>query len=1201
MTRAKTLWMNSFFCFLLFWISLPAWAEVSIQEADLQAISEEQLAELLQSVHEATQRITALVDDVNVTPAQEWLAAHGRQHLEERVQASSSRPSEQALWQGALDHLTAGHDRINAALERANQAFTARERLQRAEQWILEVMAAKGGAREPATTRSLSQIEEEIATLERRRTQFNLEIEQKRQTLTRIEDRLRSQQEMLERSRESSTDTDATLPIVLTQLDDLALSEAYDAWERARDAREEARVIGIVLENKAAVPRMEVLRLELRVLTVMNQWLGSNLLGLQGELESRADDNLRNMRQEIRLFRDSTPGLSDADKLKLDSLLTRIDTIAQVQGRVRSVRANQGRYEVLEQDLQQSLASVQERLEVGGLTEALGRLLLQEQRRLRNLQDLGRVSRELERELTQSRLRDIALRDDLRIAEADSRTRTDRASPQARLAALHLEVLETQLAIEEQLTEVLIGAELLMARLVALIDEVTQLLQRSLLWWPSHPPVGPEWILTTPAAVLSLLEPSGWRPIPLALHQISVESPALLALTLLITGILYLWARKTPGQLAHLAEKTRHRYTDRIGLTFQALAWSVLRALPIPVLFGVTAFRLSAIPDSAVMVETFAISLYGLGFYWFAAHLTLILTGRNGVGPVHFEWNPVLLRRLRRHMVWFLPTQLLLLLFLVVAFGHPSDLVTDVFARVGLLTAIVVTAFFALSLLAPLPASAENPASTSARSNTPAGKDTKSGAPAGKDSKSNAAASKDSKANPPASSDHHRRYTRIGVAIVALTLLGLTLAGYLLTVVTLLGLIFNSIMVIGAVWLGYSLGARALVLTETKLQLRQMREQRAKAAALEGSVNAGEGAPIDIPEPHLSIENINQQTRTLMRVSAGAGLVLGLLWVWADTLPALTWLDGITLWSRTIAVGEAEILSRVSLQDFLLAIFLGVIFTLAARNLPGLVEIVLSRSALMDAAGRYTVTTLLRYALAVVAVISVFSLLGLRWSELQWMVAALTLGLGFGLQEVVANFVSGVIMLFERPVRVGDTITIGEFSGTVTRIRTRATTIVDWDNREIMIPNKNFITERLINWTLSDTMTRIVIPVGVSYDADVDVVMETLNRVANEHPAVLGEPAPSVLFVKFGDSALNFELRIYVNQLKDRMSTLSELHRTIILEFRRLGVEIAYPQLDVHVRDIAPMARGAESIAPTQGVTGLSGRDGLPVGVPQQS
>jgi potassium-dependent mechanosensitive channel len=562
----------------------------------------------------------------------------------------------------------------------------------------------------------------------------------------------------------------------------------------------------------------------------------------------------------------------------------------------------------------------------------------------------------------------------------------------------------------------------------------------------------------------------------------------------------------------------------------QAIGWSLLRALPVPVLLAATAHRLRQLPEIGSGVEILSAVFFSLSVWWLAGHLLLLISSRNGIGTVHFAWNPVILKRLRRHLAWFLPSQLLVILSIALAFGHPSDDVRDVFGRMGLLAAVLLSGWFAWHMLAPLPDPVATP-----------------------------------------NADRKRRMARLALTAFALALALLTLAGYLLTVGEMLQRAINTGVVLAAVWLGYSLAARALVLSEARLQLQRMREQRAKAAVLETAAQVGEGAVIDVPEPHLSLENINLQTRTLLRVTTGAAVVLALFWVWADILPALTWLERVTLWSRTIVVGETEILSRVSLQDFLLAIFLGVLFTLAARNLPGLVEILLSRSTRMDAAGRYTITTLLRYLLAVVAVISVFSLLGLRWSELQWMVAALTLGLGFGLQEVVANFVSGIIMLFERPVRVGDTITIGEYSGTVTKIRTRATTIMDWDNREIVVPNKAFITERLINWTLSDTMTRIVIPVGVSYDADVDAVIATLGEIARAHPTVMADPAPTVFFLSFGDSTLNFELRVYVSQMKERLVTISDLHRAIIREFRIRGIEIAYPQMDLHLRDMVPI------------------------------
>ena len=125
------------------------------------------------------------------------------------------------------------------------------------------------------------------------------------------------------------------------------------------------------------------------------------------------------------------------------------------------------------------------------------------------------------------------------------------------------------------------------------------------------------------------------------------------------------------------------------------------------------------------------------------------------------------------------------------------------------------------------------------------------------------------------------------------------------------------------------------------------------------------------------------------------------------------------------------------------------------------------------------------------------------------------MGLGFGLQEIFGNFVSGLIILFERPVRIGDTVTIGTFSGTVSKIRIRATTITDFDRKEVIIPNKAFVTERLINWSLSDTTTRGD-PPGVAYGSDLDKVKEVLLKAAKEHPKVMHEPAPDVFFTTFG-------------------------------------------------------------------------------------
>jgi potassium efflux system protein len=239
-----------------------------------------------------------------------------------------------------------------------------------------------------------------------------------------------------------------------------------------------------------------------------------------------------------------------------------------------------------------------------------------------------------------------------------------------------------------------------------------------------------------------------------------------------------------------------------------------------------------------------------------------------------------------------------------------------------------------------------------------------------------------------------------------------------------------------------------------------------------------------------------------------------------------------------------------------------------ARNLPGLLEIAVLQRFAMDAGNRYAVTAITRYAITIIGVLVALNIIGFGWEKAQWLVAALSVGLGFGLQEIFANFVSGIIILLERPIRVGDAVTLENFSGTVTRIRIRATTITDWDRKEIVIPNKTFITGSLINWSLSDPITRIVIPVGVAYGSNTTLVHKVLLDVAKSNPMVLDEPEPAVLFLKFGDSALNFEVRVFVRQLADRLPLTHELHDSIHRALAKHGIEIPFPQRDLHIREV---------------------------------
>jgi potassium efflux system protein len=244
---------------------------------------------------------------------------------------------------------------------------------------------------------------------------------------------------------------------------------------------------------------------------------------------------------------------------------------------------------------------------------------------------------------------------------------------------------------------------------------------------------------------------------------------------------------------------------------------------------------------------------------------------------------------------------------------------------------------------------------------------------------------------------------------------------------------------------------------------------------------------------------------------------------------------------------------------------------IASRNLPGLLEVILLNRLPMDPGARYAYSTVCRYAITAIGIIIVFNTIGIKWANLQWLVAALGVGIGFGLQEIVANFICGLIVLFERPYRVGDTVTIGDISGTISRIRIRATTVVDWDRKELIVPNKEFIVGRLINWSLSDKYIRIRIPVGIAYGSDTKLAEVLLLQAARKNPRVLSEPAADAVFKGFGDNSLNFELRVYINGIEDWWPMLHELNVTIDNAFKEAGVTIAFPQRDVHLDATGPL------------------------------
>jgi potassium efflux system protein len=330
-------------------------------------------------------------------------------------------------------------------------------------------------------------------------------------------------------------------------------------------------------------------------------------------------------------------------------------------------------------------------------------------------------------------------------------------------------------------------------------------------------------------------------------------------------------------------------------------------------------------------------------------------------------------------------------------------------------------------------------------------------------------------------------------------------------------------------------------------------------------VPGGEGITDIVEEPVIDLVALSDESRKLLNIAMVLTGIIGVWIIWLDVLPAFAYLDKITLWHRPGVInGEARQIP-LTLGDAALAIILAIGTVVAIKRFPAVLEIVLLQQLDMTPGGRYATTTLSRYFIAGAGALLVLGMFGGSWSQIQWLIAALGVGIGFGLQEIVANFISGLIILFERPIRVGDYVSVGDTDGHVTRIQIRATTIQTVDRKELLVPNKEFITGRLLNWSLSDQVTRLVITVGVAYGSDVDRAMALMTEAARENTRVLPDPLPFTAFEGFGDNSLNLTLRCFIGTLDYRLSAISELHQAINRKFTAAGIVIAYPQRDLHL------------------------------------
>lgn len=369
---------------------------------------------------------------------------------------------------------------------------------------------------------------------------------------------------------------------------------------------------------------------------------------------------------------------------------------------------------------------------------------------------------------------------------------------------------------------------------------------------------------------------------------------------------------------------------------------------------------------------------------------------------------------------------------------------------------------------------------------------------------------------------------------------------------------------------------RGFNVSSRRLSYRRLQEKRALAQAKAQAQQNGQEQTVEtedsalvLQDDAISVSDIKNQMLKITDLVLWTALFGLLYWVWSDLVTVAYYLKEITLWQQATTTEAGTVMESITLLNLLVAMIVLIVTYILVKNLGGLLETLVFSNLNLSQGTPYTITTIFTYLLIIIGASIAFASLGMSWSKLQWLFTALSVGLGFGMQEIFGNFVSGIIILFERPVRVGDMVTIGSFNGTVSKIRIRATTLIDNDRKEVIVPNKAFITERVVNWALTSSMTRLVITVGVAYGSDLELVKRLLLQAAEENDAVLKDPAPAAYFLTFGASTLDHELRVYVGQLSDRIRTIDALNRRIDELFMANNIEIAFNQLDIFIKNQA--------------------------------
>ena len=926
-----------------------------------------------------------------------------------------------------------------------------------------------------------------------------------------------------------------------TQTGNNALAQAQNLALQAESARLKALVDELDLAQLSANNRQELSRARSELAQKQSEQLDAYLQALRNLQNSQRQREAEKALESTELLAENSENLPPdiTAQFKVNRELSQ--ALNQQAQRMDLVASQQRQATNQTLQVRQALNTLREQSQWLGSSNLLGEAL---RAQVARLPERPRPQ-QLDTEMAQLRVQRLRFED---LLSKQPQLRQIRQADGQPLTSEQNKILQAQLRTQNELLNSLLrGGDTLMLELTKLkvangqledaLKEINEATHRYLFWTSDVSPIGFSWPLEIVQDLRRLISLDTISELGKASAMMLTSKETLLPLfaALLLVGFSISSRRHFTRFLERSSARVGKVTQDHFWLTLRTVFWSILVASPLPVLWMTLGYGLQSAWPFPLAVAIGDGVTATVPLLW-VVMICATFARPNGLFIAHFGWPR---NRVAKAMRYYLMSIGLIvpLIMALIMFDNLND--REFSASLGRLCFLLICGALAVVTLSLKHA----------------------GIPLYLDKEGNG----DNMVN------RLLWNLMLGAPLVAMLAAAV---GYLATAQALLARLETSVAIWFLLLVVYHIIRRWMLIQRRRLAFDRARHRRAEILAQRAR---GEDEPVHVSSPEGSVETevsevdldaISTQSLRLVRSLLMLIALLSVIVLWSEIHSAFGFLENISLWDVTSTVQGVESLEPITLGAVLIAILVLIITTQLVRNLPALLELAILQHLDLTPGTGYAITTITKYLLMLVGGLVGFSMIGIEWSKLQWLVAALGVGLGFGLQEIFANFISGLIILFEKPIRIGDTVTIRDLTGSVTRINTRATTISDWDRKEIIVPNKAFITEQFINWSLSDSVTRVVLTVPAPVDADTDEVTKILIAAAHRCSLVIDTPAPEAFLVDLQQGIQIFELRIFTAEMGHRMPLRHEMHQLILAGFREHGIDMPFPPFQMRLESI---------------------------------